>query len=179
MKGYRWTCNACSVGNDSNESHCTKCGCSSTAGTEDIEKHRNPEGFKKSKTIEEYKKQLLPLLFSPFFLAIYMHNGKFEIALLLFVSVAFLIIKNLKLLLYICNDKKAKTMLIMFSGTLLLFILTRIYLIPNSSNVVGWGVLFYFVFTFGFMFYFTKGKRFNMLLEQHYKKSYKLFKRDK
>ncbi|MEI8640442.1 hypothetical protein P4S68_02585 [Pseudoalteromonas sp. Hal099] len=108
MKGYRWTCNACSVGNASNETHCSKCGCSATAGTEDIEKHKNPEGFKKRKTIEEYKKQLLPLLFSPFFLVIYMHNGKFEIALLLFVAVAFIITKNLKLLLYISTDKKLK-----------------------------------------------------------------------
>ncbi|WP_077343649.1 hypothetical protein [Pseudocolwellia agarivorans] len=171
MKGYRWTCNACSVGNASNETHCSLCGCSATAGTEDIEKHKNPEGFKKRKTIEEYKKQLLPLLFSPFFLVIYMHNGKFEIALLLFVAVAFIITKNLKLLLYISTDKKAKTMLITFSCTLLLFILTRIYLIPDNSSAVGWGVLFYFTFTFGFMFYFTKGKRFNNLLEQYYKES--------
>ena len=171
MKGYRWTCNACSVGNAPNETHCSNCGCSSTAGTEDIEKHKNPEGFKKRKTIEEYKQQLLPLLFSPFFLVIYMHNGKFEIALLLFVSVVFLITKNIKLFLYIVNDKKAKNILITFTCTLLLFILTRIYLIPDNSSAVGWGVLFYFIFTFGFMFYFTKGKRFNNLLDKFYQKS--------
>ena len=100
-----------------------------------------------------------------------MHNGKFEIALLLFVAVGFIITKNLKLLLYLTSDKKAKTMLITFSCTLLLFILTRIYLIPDNSSAVGWGVLFYFAFTFGFMFYFTKGKRFNNLLEQYYKES--------
>jgi hypothetical protein len=99
-----------------------------------------------------------------------MHNGKFEIALLLFVAVAFIITKNLKLLLYISTDKKAKTMLLTFSCTLLLFILTRVYLIPDNSSSVGWGVLFYFVFTFGFMYYFNKGKRFNKLLEQYYKK---------
>lgn len=171
MKSYRWTCNACSVGNSANETHCLHCGCSSTAGTEDIEKHKTPESFKRRRTIEEYKKQLLPLLFSPFFLVIYMHNGKFEIALLLFVVVAFILTKNLKLLLYITSDKKAKNMLITFFSILLLFILTRIYLIPDNSSAVDWAVLFYFIFTFGFMFYFTKGKRFNNLFEQYYKES--------
>tara|TARA_R110002012_G_scaffold320517_1_gene544356 strand:- start:42 stop:557 length:516 start_codon:yes stop_codon:yes gene_type:complete len=171
MKGYRWTCNACSIGNDSINTHCTSCGCSSTASTEDIERHKNPEGFKKDRKIEEYKKQIVPLLFSPFLLAVYLHNGSMEIALVLFASVAFIITKNFKMLQHICNDKKAKAMLLTFSCTLLLFILTRIYLIPDNSSAVGWGILFYFVFTFGFMFYFTKGKRFNKLLEQYYKKS--------
>jgi hypothetical protein len=171
MQGYRWTCNACNIGNASNQTHCTNCGCSSTAGAEDIEKHKNPEGFKKDKTIEEYKKQIMPLLFSPFFLVIYMHNGKFEIALLLLVSVAFLITKNSKLLQHLYSDKKAKNMLLTFSCILLLFILLRIYVIPDDSDFVVWGVLFYFVFALGFIFYFTKSKRFNMLFEQYYKKS--------
>ncbi len=171
MKGYRWTCNACRFGNDSNKTHCTNCGCSSTAGTEDIEKHKNPEGFNKRTKIEEYKKQVLPLLFSPCFLAIYMHNGKIEIALLLFVSVSFLITKNLKLLQYICTDKKAKTMLVTFSSVLLVFFLVRIYLIPNNSSLVGWGLMFYFIFTLGFLFYFSKGKLFSRLFEQFYKES--------
>tara|TARA_Y100000588_G_scaffold384946_1_gene477263 strand:+ start:3440 stop:3970 length:531 start_codon:yes stop_codon:yes gene_type:complete len=170
MSGYRWTCQACQAGNEPNLDKCEFCGCPANAGAEDIERHKNPEGFNRRKTVEEYKRKVLPLLFSPCFFAIYMHSGKVETALLLFVTFFFLITRNIKLLKYIFLNKKAKNILITFSSAMLSFFLARFYLIPHDSPLVGWGLMFYFIFSLGFVLYFSKGNLFNTLFDQYYKK---------
>lgn len=54
MSGYRWTCQACQAGNEPNLDKCELCGCPANAGAEDIERHKNPEGLNRRKTLTIY-----------------------------------------------------------------------------------------------------------------------------
>lgn len=171
MAGYRWTCQACQAGNEPNLAKCEFCGCSANASSEDIEKHLNPEAFKKNKAKEQYSKSLFIYFFIPFFAAIHAINGTYESLLLLLGLTVAISIKNIKLLKHIWDDSWARTSLITISSLFSVSILIRIFLIPDNSSLVWWSALSYvFLATFSFYYFFSSknGKR---VFNEYYEKA--------
>ncbi|MBO9492004.1 hypothetical protein J7384_16710 [Endozoicomonas sp. G2_1] len=173
MSGYRWTCQACQTGNEPNFDQCQFCGCPANAGSEDIEKHINPEGFKKKKAKEQYSNSLFVYFFIPFFAAIYAVNGRHESLVILLGMAVVVTINNIKLLTHIWNDRWARNSLIVIASLFLASILVRIFIIPNNSPLVWWSALFYFLLapsSFYYFFYSRNGKR---VFNEYYSKANK------
>ncbi|UPW18084.1 zinc finger Ran-binding domain-containing protein [Agarivorans sp. TSD2052] len=171
MKSYRWTCNSCHAPNEPTDSHCMKCGCSATASAEEIEEHQKPEKYRRNKSVHNSKKSLMPLMFSPYFLAIYIYNGHFESMLFFLLFVMLCVFSNIKLLMFIAKDKPAVLTLTTLSTLLLTVIIIRLYLIPDSESGVGWGLMAYFGVATAALIYIAKNKHLNLLLERFYAKS--------
>ncbi len=179
MVGYRWTCQACEAGNEPNLDKCEFCGCPANAGSEDIEKHTSPDGFKKKKAKEQYSNSLFIYFFIPFFAAIHAVNGRYETLLLLLgITVAFSY-KNIKLLTHIWNDDWARTSLITISSLFLASILIRIFLIPDNSDLVWWSALFHFLLTPISFYYFFNSHNGKRVFSEYYSKANKVVNADK
>ncbi|WP_163131045.1 hypothetical protein [Agarivorans sp. Alg241-V36] len=178
MVGYRWTCQACESGNEANLDKCAFCGCPANAGSEDIEKHTNPEGFKKKKAKEQYSNSLFIYFFIPFFAAIYALNGRYESLLLLIGITAVISIKNIKLLRHIWSDNWARTTLISISSLFLISILVRIFIIPDNSPFVWWSALFYFLLAPSSFYYFFSSQNGKRVFREYYTKANKAINSD-
>ncbi|KIO38091.1 hypothetical protein [Shewanella sp. cp20] len=179
MVGYRWTCQACEAGNEPNLDKCEFCGCPANAGSEDIEKHTSPEGFKKRKAKEQYSNSLFIYFFIPFFAAIHAVNGRYETLLLLLGITAAFSYKNIKLITHIWNDDWARTSLITISSLFLASILIRIFLIPDNSDLVWWSALFHFLLIPFSSYYFFKSKNGKRVFSEYYSKANKVVNADK
>jgi hypothetical protein len=178
MVGYKWTCQACQAGNEPNLDKCEICGCPASAGAEDIEKHTNPEGFKKKKAKEQYSNSLFIYFFIPFFAAIHAVNGRFESLIILLGIAAVVSFKNIKLLTHIWSDNWARPSLITISTLFLASILVRIFLIPDNSDLVWWSALFYFLLAPFSFYYFFNSKNGKRVFSEYYSKANKPLKRD-
>jgi hypothetical protein len=176
MSGYRWTCQACQAGNEPNLDRCEFCGCPANAGSEDIEKHINPEGFKKKKAKEEYSNSLFIYFLIPFFAAIHVVNGRHESLIILLGITAVVSVKNIKLLTHIWRDVWARNSLITISSLFLVSILVRIFIIPDESPLVWWSALFYFILAPSSFYYFFNSKNGKRVFSEHYAKANKAIK---
>lgn len=179
MVGYRWTCQACESGNEPHLDKCAFCGCPANAGSEDIEKHNNPEGFKKKKAKEEYSKSLFIYFLIPCFAAIYAVNGRYESLLLTFGVTTAVSFKNIKLLSHIWRDNWARTSLITISSLFLALILVRMFFIPDNSGLVSWLVLSNFLLGSLSYHYFFKSKNGKRVFSEYYSKVNKVVNADK
>lgn len=173
MSGYRWTCQACQAGNEPNLDKCEFCGCPANAGTEDIEKHKNPEGLKKRKAKEQYSNSLFIYFFIPFFAAIHAVNSRYETLIILLGLTAVFSVKNMKLLIHIWNDHWARNTLITISSLFLASILIRIFIIPNDSPLVWWSALFYFLLAPSSFYYFFNSQNGKRVFSEYYAKANK------
>ncbi|MDI5831560.1 zinc finger Ran-binding domain-containing protein [Shewanella xiamenensis] len=178
MASYRWTCNACEAVNEPKSTYCSKCGCSATAGSEEIEKHINPEGFKKKKAKKEYIDSLYIYFFIPFVAALYFFSGRYESLLLMLGITLAISFKNIQLLKHIWSDSWARNTMAFFSSALLLLLLARMFIIPDGSELVSWGFFTYFVLNIIQYFYFFKSSRGVAVFDSYYKKANKPLKRD-
>ena len=179
MKAYRWTCNACDTGNDSNTTKCKNCGCPANASGEDIERHKDPEGFHKNKAEKEGKERYLKglsaiTIWIPMATAICIFRGGIEsIAILFFIGI-FLIIKNIDIFLHIWNTTWSRATLLVFSSLQFILFSIRSTLIDDNSSAVYWFVLFLiFLMAVQYFYFFIseRGKQlFSEFFESHYVK---------
>ncbi len=178
MKTYRWTCNACDTGNDSNATKCKQCGCPANASGEDIEKHKDPEGFHKKKakegaSVDFYKNLTFLTLGIPMAAGACIVSGSLEFIAAFIFLVFCLIIMNIELLIYLWRNSWAKkTLAVFFSAYSLLFVF-RLIFIDENSNGVYWVVLVMLGLMAIQYFYFfvsERGKQlFNDFFESHHK----------
>ncbi len=164
MKTYRWTCNACDAGNDSNTTSCKQCGCPDNASGEDIEKYKDPDGFHKQNTKREakdtYFKSLMSLIvWIPMATAFCLFRGGIEsIAILLFVGV-FLVITNIEVFLHISANTWARATLLAFFSLQFILFSIRLTLIDDNSDAVYWMVFIMLIVWITQYVYFFKSKR--------------------
>lgn len=173
MASYRWTCNACGSGNEPDTTHCSKCKCSATAGAEEIEKHKNPEAFRKKKSYKSYESYTTVLVALPVFLIIYAVNRNFETLALLIVSTALSGIIQFKLIALLWRTLWAR-LTILTSATLLTLILSvRVFFIEDESDLVWLSVvLLVSVMTYTYYSLF-KSQRGKLLFEEYYNQTLK------
>ncbi|WP_221076975.1 zinc finger Ran-binding domain-containing protein [Agarivorans aestuarii] len=173
MVGYRWTCNACGMGNEPHLSNCSSCGCSATAGSEEIEKHIDPEGFKKKIAKKKYMDILFFYFFIPMLSIIYVLSGKLESLVFLILIVSVSLTKNYKLLMHIFSDIWARNTALMFSGSYASLMLVRVFVIPNNSELVNWLAFMIGVLPIAFYFYFFKSQKGVQVFNRYYEKANK------
>lgn len=159
MSTYRWSCNACGVGNEPEASVCNACGCPSTASTEGVEKHRDPKGFENKKAKEHYSKKLFYFFVIPIYVVIFAANGKQESLIFLILVVSVLLFQNLSLFKFIWSDKWARNTLVAICISNATIFLIRIFIIPNDSSYVGWLAFSVMTFLAAQYFYFFKSKK--------------------
>lgn len=177
MKTYRWTCNACDTGNDSNTSKCKQCGCPANASGEDIERHIDPEGFRKNKAKEEantkYYKSLSSItLIIPMAAGACLANGGWESLAIFLFLVVYLVIMNIDLLIYLWGNSWAKkTLAVFFSVYSILFIFRLIYINENSDGVY-WVVMVMMLLMAIQYFYFFVSERGKQLFNDFFESRY-------
>lgn len=170
MVGYRWRCQACQAGNEPNLDKCAFCGCPANAGSEDIEKHINPDAFKKKKAKEEYSKSLFIYFFIPFFAANHALNGRYESLVIILAIVAFISVKNINLLIHIWNDRWARMTLITIASIFMVSILYRRVFMLDDSPHVWLLALSYLVLSPLSYYYFFKSENGERVFGDYYSK---------
>ncbi len=177
MKSYRWTCNACNTGNDSNTTKCKQCGCPANASGEDIEKHKDPEAFRKNKAKEsantKYYKSLSSLtLFIPMAAGACLASGKWESLAIFLFLVVYLVVINIELLIYLWGNNWAKKMFIAFFSAYSILFLFRLIFINENSDGVYWvvlGMILLMAIQYFYFFVSERGKQlFNDFFESNY-----------
>lgn len=169
MVGYNWKCNACGIGNEHNSSICQNCGCEAGASAEEVEKHNNPEGFKKKQFKNSFQKDLGQLLFLPFSIVLVTFTGRLVFAALILVSIFTLLKFQKKLLSFIFSDLWLRKVILAASIGMALLLMVRIVFIPDDSVLVIWvsvGIVLGVSITYFLLFKTKKGM---LAFERYYK----------
>ncbi|MBF7074578.1 hypothetical protein ISG33_14325 [Glaciecola sp. MH2013] len=146
MVGYKWTCNACSSSNEAGVDVCAQCGCHATASSDDIDRHRDPEGHRRRKLKQGYEKKLTSLLFLPLAILIFLVNGRLELLLLAILVLVASMKFNSELFKFLFSESFLTKSLLISSGTISLLLLLRVFFIPNDSVYI-WIPVFGFAMT--------------------------------
>ena len=168
MASYRWTCNACGSGNEPQVEYCEKCNCSATAGAEEIEKHKNPEAFRKKKNYKIYESYMAVIVSIPFFIVLYSVNRSYEVLLFLVASAFISGIIQFKLIVFMWNTIWARFTIITSSILLVLILLIRMFFIEDESHLV-WLIVVLNTVIMTFTYYsLLKSRRGKLLFEAYY-----------
>ncbi|MDT0593222.1 hypothetical protein [Glaciecola petra] len=171
MVRYNWTCNACGLGNEPNSSICKNCGCEAGASAEEVEKHNDPEGFKKKQFKNSFQKDLGQLLFLPFSIVLVTFTGRLVFAALIILSIFSLLKFQKKLLSFIFSDLWLRKVIMAASIGMALLLMVRIVFIPDDSVLVIWlsvGIVLGLAIAYLLLFKTSKGK---LAFERYYQGS--------
>ena len=172
MASYRWTCNACGSGNEPETTHCSKCECSATAGAEEIEKHKNPEAFRKKKAYKSYESYTTILVAFPAFLLFYSVTRSFVVLILLVISAVLSGVIQFKLLALLWRTRWARITIVTSATFLTLMLSIRVFFIEDESNLV-WLIVFLNLMVMAFCYYsLFKSQRGKLLFEEYYNKNF-------
>ena len=174
MKTYRWTCNACEAGNDSNTTKCKLCGCPANASGEEIEQRINPKGKAKKEEHARYIKSLYSISVGfPMATGFCLIKGGVEsFAILLFASVI-LAVTSFEVIKHLWTNIWARKTLGIFFGLNLILFLIRLAFIDNGSDAVYWMVLLMLITSAFQYFYFFRSERGEDLFNEYFESKYK------
>ena len=168
MPEYRWICNACESANEASEETCQSCGIAFSATPDDIRKQQNPREFYREKAYEIYFRELSFFFFFPFFLIVFMVNGR-EISFLLLAATAiFFLFRSYRLMKHIWRDAWARTTLIFSAVLYSSLIAVRILFVEDGSNIIPWLALASMALPVFAYFYFFKSQRGQRVFNEYY-----------